>query len=194
MGEVLCLEIARGHDGFLRGDPEPVLIVAAYLLQGPFVQVVGRSLHRFQAHSPFPSNATAKERGLPSCTIELETELPRWVVLAIALEDDGGEDVQRVFGAVEHHAMMSVWATDQPEVDPLALSAIPEEPGWFPPRPVNVLLEGRPAAATCRSDKWIGAVCWTMRGRERPERGRYRLPFLAENRKNDWTALVDITR
>ncbi len=194
LGDMKCLEIARGHDGFLRGDPEPVVVVAVYLINAPYVQVVGRSLHRFEARSPFPSTATPKERALPSCSIELAEGLPRWIVLAVGLEDDGGEDVQRVFGALEHHRMLSVWASDDDEVEPHALASIPAKPEWLAPRPVQVLSEGQPFAATCRSDKWIGAVCWMLEGRERGQHSLFRIPFLSEDRRNDWTAIVDITR
>lgn len=189
-----CLEIARGHDGFLRGDPEPVVVVAAYLVNPPYVQVVGRSLHRFEVHSPFPSTATSKEQALPSCSIELAGGLPRWAVLAVGLEDDGGQDVQRVFGALEHTQMLSLWAPDDQEVEPLSLASIPTKPEWVSPRPVQLLFEGQPFAATCRSDKWIGAVCWMIEGREVGARSLFRLPFLSEDRRNDWTAIVDITR
>ncbi len=193
-GEVVGLEIARGHDGLLRGDPEPVVVVGAYLLNPPYVQVVGRSLHRFQAHIPFPSTATTKDRSLPAGSIQMPKGAPRWVVLALALEEDGGLDVQRAFGALEHHAALSVWASEERDVEPYGLSTIPATPTWFLPRAVQLQVDGAPFAGTCRSDKWIGAVCWMLEGREPPDRARYRLPFLAEDRRNDWTAVLDVTR
>jgi hypothetical protein len=193
-GKIETLEIARGHDGFLRGDPEPVVIFAAYLA-GTVPQVIGRTLHRFRAHSPFPSHASADRRVLPACGVHLPARSqPRWVMLAVALEEDGGEDVQRIFGALERHATVSVWAPEASDPDPVPVTSIPVQADWFLPRPVEVLLEGAHAGRSCQSDKWVGAVCWAMTGAPSPALVRYRLPFLAEDRRNDWTAVIDVAR
>ena len=193
-GDVACLEIARGHDGFLRGNPEPVVIFATYLVSGGDAHVVGRSLHRFRANSPFPSAAAADQTALPSCCADLgEAVAPDWTVLALGLEEDGGKDVQRLFGAVEHHKSLSLWLPDSGEVEPVSLGGLPITNEWDVPREVQLLVEGSEVGDTCRSDKWIGAVCWRVHGREAARRCRFRLPFLAEDRKNDWTLIVDIS-
>jgi hypothetical protein len=194
-GQLLSLEIARGHDGFLRGSPEPVLLVGAYLVVEASVYVVGRTLHRFVVKTPFPSEATADRAALPSCAVELGTAgSAKWVVLAIALEQDGGEDVQRLFGAIEHHDSISVWAPESGDIEPVTLGALPETAEWATPRPVHVSLGGRSAADGCSSDKWIGAVIFWLRGHRAPQSGRFRLPFLAADGRNDWTAIAEISR
>jgi hypothetical protein len=189
-GEITTLEIARGHDGFLRGSPEPILIFATYLLAGPVLQVAGRTLHRFRATKPFPSNALADKKALPACSVRVPNgQSLRWAALAIALEEDGGEDVQRIFGAVEHHQRLSVLTPDPADVEPHTFASLPVAVEWSLPREVDVLLDGMALSGTCRSDKWIGAVCWLMTA---SARCRYRLPFLAPNERNDWTAVVEI--
>ena len=60
------------------------------------------------------------------------------------------------------------------------------------PTRVEMLVDGQPAAASCKSDKWIGAVCFSPMPRVPATPSSYRLPFLAPNRKNDWTALVTL--
>jgi hypothetical protein len=193
-GDITCLEIARGHDGFLRGDPEPVLIFAAYLTDGRNTHVVGRTLHRFRAHRPFPSEATVDQPKLPSCAARFgEHASPRWVVVAIALEEDGGIDVQRLFGAVEHHKSLAIWARDTAEPDPLSLAMLPATEAWHVPREVELMVDGLQVGATCRSDKWIGAVSWWMQGRGDGQRSRFRLPFVSADGRNDWTAIVDVS-
>ncbi len=54
---VHSLEVARGHDGFLRGDPEPVVIAALYAAIPGEMSLVGRALSRFDAPRPFPREA-----------------------------------------------------------------------------------------------------------------------------------------
>jgi hypothetical protein len=194
-GRLTCLEIARGHDGFLRGKPEPVVIVAAYLVDGTTTYVVGRMLHRFKVTQPFPSEARSEATALPMSTVTVPDETtPRWVVLAIALEEDGGKDVQRLYGAVERYRALTVWTPDTRDVDPLPLHALPETEDWNVPREVELSVEGATESALCQSDKWIGAVCWRIRARGGSKKSRFRLPFLAADGRNDWTAIVDITR
>jgi hypothetical protein len=193
-GQVTGLEIARGHDGFLRGNPEPVIIFAAYLVTAGGLQIVGRSLHRFRASKPFPSAAKVDTPELPACRILLHAgATARWAVLAIALEEDGGEDVQRLFGAVEHHKNLSVWPSGAIDVEPQSLASVPFTDEWRLPREVDLLVDGLAASSSCRSDKWIGAVCWLMPGNETGMLAGYRLPFLAEDGRNDWTAIVAIS-
>jgi hypothetical protein len=192
-GEIAMLEIARGHDGFLRGSPEPVLVFATYMLTEPVPQIVGRTLHRFRATKPFPSEALADKKLLPSCSVHIpDGRSLRWAALAIALEEDGGEDVQRVFGAVEHHQSLSVLTADPADVEPRTFASLPAAVEWSLPREVDVLIDGQALSGTCHSDKWIGAVCWLLLPSERTRRTRFRLPFLAPNGRNDWTAVVEI--
>jgi hypothetical protein len=194
-GRMACLEIARGHDGFFGAKPEPVLIFAAYLIDGSTTYVVGRTLHRFEVTRPFPSEARSDQTALPMCTVTVPSEAaPKWVALAIALEQDGGDDIQRLFGAVEHHRALSVWAPETSDIEPMPLNALPETDSWNVPREVELSVQGCSASAGCPSDKWVGAVCWWMRGRDGGRRSRFRLPFLAADGRNDWTAIVEITR
>ena len=99
-------------------------------------------------------------------------------------------DVQRMYGALERHGSLSVWSTDHSQVEPVALAGLRDL--WRAPCAVELAIEGSAAAGTCRSDKWIGAVCWAMSPRPGAPVSAYRLPFLASNGRNDWTALVSI--
>jgi hypothetical protein len=194
-GEMTCLEIARGHDGFFRGNPEPVVVVAAYLAQASSLQLVGRTLHRFRATSPFPSEASVDRRPLPSGGVRVGTNYsPHWIVLAAALEEDGGKDVQRVFAAVEHHSRLSIWRADGADLEPMSLLSLPStDSAWGYPREVDVFVDGQTLGNSCRSDKWIGAVCWTLTGAEGAGRSRFRLPFVSKDERNDWTAIAEIS-
>jgi len=190
-GEIQGLEVARGYDGFLRGDPEPVVVVAVLVVSGESVQLAGRSLHRFRAEGPFPGVATTTHRKLAPCTLHLDAGFPTWLVLAAALEVDGGVDVQRIFGAMERHAALSLWASDLREFEARPLAALAGDPEWATPRAVQLLSDGEAFGPSCQSDKWIGAASWSIPGSSYPVSRRFRAPFLSEDRRNDWTAIVD---
>ena len=183
------VEIARGHDGFLRGGPDPVLIAAIYAATQKELRLVGRSLHKFESKTRFPTEVKPDHAELPAVVIQSETA-PCFLFLAIMLEEDGGQDVQRLYGAVEHQSMLSAWAIERTEVDPATLATIVTTPSFQAPTRVDLLLEGQPVANTCKSDKWIGAVCFALVARSPAARSLYRFPFLAPNRKNDWTLIV----
>jgi hypothetical protein len=187
-GAIDKLEIARGHDGFLRGGPDPVLIAGIYAATPKETRLVGRSLHKFESKTEFPTEVKADKVELPSVVVQAEAVT--FLFLAIMVEEDGGKDVQRLYGAVEHQAMLSAWALEQSEVDPAPLGTIATNPTFQSPTRVDLLLEGQPVANTCKSDKWIGAVCCAMLARDPAARSLYRFPFLAPNRKNDWTLIV----
>ena len=189
---IQSLEVARGHDGFFRGNPEPTVICALFVVSGETVQLAGRSLHRFRAKRPFPGVATPDNGSLPACTLHLETGFPHWVMLAAALEDDGGGDIQRAFGAVERHDTLSVWASDLREFEARPLAALPTQPDWLSPRASQLLSDGEAFGPSCTTDKWVGAACWCMEASESTMSRRHRVPFLSEDRLNDWTALVDV--
>jgi hypothetical protein len=188
-GAIDKLEIARGHDGFLRGGPDPVLIAAIYAATAKEIRLVGRSLHKFESKTEFPTEVKPDKVELPAVVIQAEQSM-RSLFLAIMLEEDGGADVQRLYGAVEHHAMLSAWTIEQAEVDPTALETIAKTISFHAPTRVDLLLEGQPVANTCKADKWIGAVCCALMARDPAARSLYRFPFLAPNRKNDWTLIV----
>ena len=188
-GAIDKLEIARGHDGFLRGGPDPVLIAAIYAATAKEIRLVGRSLHKFESKTEFPTEVKPNVVELPAVVIQAEAPA-RFVFLAIMLEEDGGKDVQRLYGAVEHQSMLSAWAIEQPDVDPAPLATIAASAAFQSPTRVDLLLEGQHVANTCKSDKWIGAVCCALPARDPAARSRYRFPFLAPNRKNDWTLIV----
>jgi hypothetical protein len=196
-GRLAALEVARGYDGVFRRAIDPVLLVAFYASVGGVVRTVGRSLHRFEPQKPYPSSVAPDVVELPTTTVDVDigdsliAPPLRFVALAIALEQDGGEDVQRLFGALDHQELLSIWRTNQQDPEPLSIAAVGHGSGWAGPAKVEILVNNV-AASKCASDKWIGAVCWTMRGRAPPQTSVQRLPFLSPDGKNDWTALVEL--
>jgi len=191
--EVQELEIARGHDGLLRGAPEPVLILAAYLVDEAAVRTLGRTLHRFAPRKPFPSRVAPDQ--VLSIAVDITHHAPiHVVVLALALEQDSSRGVQAAFGAVEHHGALTLWQSSSPDPTPMTIGEMTgDDEAWHYPAPVHVLAANRDMAALCDGDKWIAGVAWVMRPSTSPSRGLFRLPFQSADQLNDWTALITAT-
>jgi hypothetical protein len=177
------LEMARGHDGLLRGEPEPVVVFGAYYTDGQSVRALGRAHVRFSPRGAYPLVVAAEgSHALAAPVLPAVHERERIVVLAIALEEDSGKDVARVYGAMENAASFAVWPREEAVPAPRALSATFDDPVMR----VYVLEDGRDLRAVCTGDELIGAVVATLPvSRARHE---LRLPFVSE--RNDWLAIL----
>ena len=96
--------------------PEPAVLVAVYACVGPEVTVIGRTLHRFRPEGPFPCAVVSGITALPEGAVTTTAGV-HYVVVAVALEEDGQRDTQRIFGALEHHRRLTLWAVDHEEVE-----------------------------------------------------------------------------
>jgi hypothetical protein len=190
-GRVDALEIARGHDGLFRGKPDPVLVVGAYWFDGAMVRTFGRSIHKFDVKKNAPTLVRADSEALPTCV------LPRgggdaYYVLAIAIEENDADGVTALYGAVERPHQLSVSPLEKTEVDCFPLTALPRTREWSVPVAVQLLAGGGHASALCRSDTLVGAVAFWLPARVPAHASSYRLPFVSDDKTNDWTALVTI--
>jgi hypothetical protein len=190
--EVVELELARGHDGLLRGHPEPVLIIAVYVRNASAVQLFGRSLHRFHPRGQLPCTVS------PDVALSLDARLGRtamsdFVILAIAMEEDRGTDIQRMYGTVEDHRTFSVWCGSKSDVLPLQVAELPHGGSdWTYPTPVEMQIEGQEASVLCTTDKWIGSAAWVLPAESWTGGCTFRARFLSPDRRNDWTARVNV--
>jgi hypothetical protein len=157
------------------------------------VRTLGRALHRFAPRTPFPSRA-APDQAL-SIAVEITHNTPiHVVVLAIALEEDSSHGVQAAFGAVEHHAALTLWQSSSLDPTPVTIGEMTDDrQAWQLPVPVHVLAGQHDMPALCAGDKWIAAVAWVMRPSSSASDVSLRLPFQSADRLNDWTALVTAT-
>jgi hypothetical protein len=97
--------------------------------------------------------------------------------------------LQRSFGAVERHEGISVWRDDG-DVNPLHLVDCGSDPIFDTPQRVQMIFDSHEASASCTSDKWIGAAACVVR--RRGPSLTLRFPFLAADRRNDWTAIFSV--
>lgn len=188
--EVVSLEIAAGHDGLLRGKPEPVLLVAA-LWVGATARTLGRAVVRFGPIGRYPCVA---EPDRPTSISGRAPSDGRLVVLALALEEDTSTDVARVYGLLESVEPLSFWVSGADVPAPVPLSALPLAPRGAEPiaLAVHVLEGARDLGDRCRGDALLGA--WAAGVPDDGGTHELRLRFRSADGKNDWTARIHAHR
>ncbi|WP_437809262.1 hypothetical protein [Sorangium sp. So ce1078] len=201
--DVTALELASGHDGLLRGAPEPVLLLAAYLLVPPDPgapagltppRPLGRTLVRFRApegrfpvvltlRAPLSFKARARAR-----------ENDRVLLLALAVEEDTGREVERLYAHLADAKHLRLWDLDAPVPSPSALAELIAAPylrEHAAPARVGVLDDGGDLRDTCRDDDFVGA-CAAIVSTARHE-DALRFHFVSEGGRNDWTAVTAVS-
>ncbi|HVJ14277.1 MAG TPA: hypothetical protein VM686_02505 [Polyangiaceae bacterium] len=183
------LEITRGHDGLMRGKPEPVLLLAAYRVSAA-VALVGRVLCR------------AKMGKAPPCVLPLEgaelrydTRLrgeERFLLLMVAVEEDSGEGVAALYAKLEAPDAFALWSLSEPVPAPRSLgewtavlSAAPEAV------PIELMVEQRHARELGSGDDFVSACAICVTAGDRQDEA-WRLPFTDLEGRNQWTATVRV--
>ncbi len=186
---VETLEVARGHDGFLRGKPEPALLIGAYRTNGASpVSLVGRLLVRAELKSDMPCSVDLGEQELHYDARFAVTE--RIVVLAFAVEEDSGEGVQALYTALETPAQILLYNGLDSVPAPRSLSDWAREECAAPAAPaVEVLLASANLEELAGSDEYIAASAFSVSTQARTDEV-WRLPFVARDERNDWTLVL----
>lgn len=190
--EVASMEVVAGDDGLFGGAPEPTLVVGLYAVGRGQPLLLGRALARFRPTRKLPVTVAPTERtGVAVEFVSAANDL-HFVVLAIALEEDGGKDVRRLYGALEHPYELSVFSHVAREVTPVSLGEV-RTASWPVDQPtgVELLVDGSPAR--CKDDSLVGATVLHLSARETSATSLYRMPFRTADRKNDWTVFLHVT-
>ena len=184
--ELLELEIASGYDGLWRGNPEPAIVIGVY---GGAPRTLLRALFRLHiAAARFPQTIRVQHDEL-SVRGELSESDGNLVVIAVALEEDNGDGVQRIYGALERAAQLSLSALVGHDADPQSLTEIIAKPdAWRQARRSIVLVDGVPLSHGLVGDKWVAvaALCVARNNGTR----KHRVHLVSEDRRNDWTAII----
>ncbi|WP_437872696.1 hypothetical protein [Sorangium sp. So ce363] len=201
--DITALELASGHDGLLRGAPEPVLLLAAYLLfphdpSGPAgltpPRPLGRTLVRFRPpEGRFPAVVTLRAP-LSFKARARAREDDRVLLLALAVEEDAGKEVERLYAHLTDAKHLRLWDLDAPVPAPLApaeLIAAPYLRENAAPVRVGVLDDGGDLRDTCREDDFVGA-CAAVVSTARHE-DTLRFHFVSADGRNDWTAVTSVS-
>lgn len=177
--------MARGHDGFLRGHPEPVLVVGHFRVAAGRAVPEGRMIARFAVQGQFPLVAP------PMGNAVLRTRLrgrPEHGLLVLALEADGGFDVQRLYAAFDEPLAVAVWNPEDDHPAPVALAAALTGPRACRVRVLDRLTD---LGERCGSDELIG--CQLVPLGTKTRRDEFRLSFASDDGRNSWTAVLMVT-
>ena len=189
---VVQLEVAKGHDGFLRGAPEPTLVVGLFRIDDADVRLLGRYLYRFERPASIPAKVSPRE---PSQEFVVQRLDPtsRVVVLALAAEEDSGRGLQHLYAELEHGEAVMAWTDTGEATEPEHLPELAEASLLAPARAhrVHLMFEDRDPSVQLAGDDWVDAnLLWTA---NLPGCRRYRFHFVSPDGRNDWTAELDLT-
>jgi hypothetical protein len=185
------LEMARGHDGLLRGMPEPAVLLALYCVDGDVAQLAARYLYRFARPPEFPCKVGPQESSDEVCTVA-HRDTVAFVLLALAVEEDSGRGLQSLYAAVEDVSTVMAWSDASSTPAPmhlteLAAGGVPREET----QRVNLLLAERDPSTELAGDDWVDAGLLVTPGP--PSGGVFRMHFRAADGRNDWTAQFELS-
>jgi len=186
---LLTLEIARGHDGFLRGKPEPALLVAAYRADGSQpASLLGRLLLRARVESDMPCSVELGAREL-RYDARFGTD-ERLMVLVFSVEENAGDGVAALYAALEKPGKLLIYNAGESVPSPLSLEDWAKRECRAPAaHAVEVLHGGEALEKIAEADQFIAASAFSVIANARCDE-TWRLPFVARDERNDWTLLA----
>ncbi|MFH1812135.1 MAG: hypothetical protein ABIJ09_25585 [Pseudomonadota bacterium] len=182
------LEVHKGHDGLLRGKPEPAVVLCVLGEAGDGMKVLAKETLRFRLGGELPGRAELETaRTLRVERIRSEGQL---VLLTAGIEEDSGEGIGQVCAAFEFPDRVQVLTQDQRlvqlgdrrELETNLNSGVAETLA-------AVFFEGREMTELCRGDDWVGCSVLRLVGLKGP------LPaqrFNVTSEHNHWTLIVDV--
>lgn len=198
------VEIKTGHDGLLRGKPEPVILLAAYAISCPAAPApatagtaifLGEAMARLRPSTPFPSQVAPLADvaiAVDLRQVDAPAETGYLLILALALEEDSSVDVQRIYKQLTSPQSLFLWdgAANIPLPIPLAGAA-----QWMKQDTVGIytvhLMNGAAdVAEQCRGDNFIAAQGVVAKLQTGPL--ACRLQFASADRRNDWVAWLQL--
>jgi len=192
--DVVSLEMASGHDGLLRGHPDPAIVAGVYRIGagGAPATLVGRGQVTFRPRGTYPLVSSPEEGAeLVRARVSLGAD-EALALLAIAVERDGGRDLGEIYAALPDAGAIRLWDGAPTVPSPVPIEELAQRDGMAGTvQPVHALIGGRDLDTACEDDDLVG-VCLAVRPRSRGEVD-LRLPFANADRANDWTAVLRIT-
>lgn len=188
------VEIARGHDGTLRGRPEPTFIFAAFGVKDDNISLLDRALRRIVAKGPYPKTIETRDKDDRNVfRVSVPEAWTRVLVLGLAVEKDKGKDIEELYATLAEPSLLSGFRIRDMLPDPLTLAEAGLGPLSTPPGAtlVHLMRDGVTLDQLCQSDDYVGCSLVVLEpGLNQTE--NFRFHFASEDGKNDWTALVGI--
>ena len=186
------VRIDRGHDGFLRGRPEPVLVVAGIAVGGATAVTLDTTCQPLRVKQGAPCRIEPRD---PVSLLSVKASgATRMVLLALAFERDSGAEVDRLSRALSAPDDWTIRAGDSTMAAPFRLGELCLFPPHTPPdgQQVRVSYRGQDLARRCVDDDWVGASMVVLSATPWPS-SRWALRFVSDDGRNDWLAEVSIT-
>ncbi|MBW2462541.1 MAG: hypothetical protein JRH11_12905, partial [Deltaproteobacteria bacterium] len=105
---VTSIELARGYDGLLRGEPEPAFILALFSGGGASARLIARTTIEVPMNSAqgFPATVVLPDRQVLSTSLTTDGPL---LLLGLAVEVDSRELLQHLYARVEQPDRFHAW-------------------------------------------------------------------------------------
>ena len=182
---VVELEVAKGYDGPLRGDPEPVLLLAGYVVIDGEARMIARHIFRMACPLNIPGRVEGPEE-------KLEVKRPRLdsselIVVVAAIEEDDQTGLREIYAAFER--AQDLWLLDETGAEARHLHELQL---MTSPRFVRAIprLERTGLDDLCVGDDFVDAAYLVVpRGVWHDE---VRLHARSSDGKNDWTIRLQI--
>jgi len=187
-----AMEIVAGHDGLARGLPEPVAVVAAYYCNAEGTALVSRALVPFAVEGKAPSWAQTIPRQQPAPSWFVAETSGTVVVVAVAIEEDSGKDIQRIYADSDLADELLIWPLDGGGAVPCALDRIAELSVAEAPIQVGLHTAGGAPSDTVRSDDYVGtAAVWLATPTDLRTRD-FALPIRSRDGRNHWIVNLSV--
>jgi hypothetical protein len=182
------LEIAKGHDGLLRGAPEPVVVIGAFLITDNKPVLCGRGIFRFESPKQIPGVITRKEGKVHGLVPKKPNS--RLAFIFAALEEDEGGAIREVYARMERAAHFQAIDREDHSLRALNLEEwpAPEPDQFLGPHAVDLQVDGQDLQAIA-GDDWVAASILLV-PLPFALRDPVRIHFRDRDGKNDWTLRV----
>ncbi len=178
------LLVVEGKDGFLRGLPDPTLVLCAFAIDSAgHVRTALKGVVRFAVAGRAPAHAPPSVSALASTSLA-PTDI---VVLVAALfEENGGADIRALAAALEDHGGVSVVdiGGGVPVVHSLVEAAAVDVNAGMVARGI---LCGRRDPSRTTSDQWVGGALLVLAGGKKQRAWRaHRVALRSADGRQDW--------
>jgi hypothetical protein len=185
----LRLEITKANDELMRGAPEITVLIGIYRTKEGGASLATRLVIRHGVKDKLPCVTLLDEPEYAYSTRVGPTE--RFLVLALALEEDSGDDLRELYGILERPSILQLWTASD------AIPTVTKLESWngdcvLPPQAANVevLVDGRHLTELIRDDDYLSACAFIIEPAPNGYDELWRLGFESQDKTNQWTATV----
>ncbi len=185
----VSLEVIQAEDGAFRGAPEIAVLVGVYRTRPLGASLAIRLVIRCRVTDRLPC-VVALDEPVGNMSARLESD-ERFVVLALALEEDSGDGLRRLYGALEDPSRLRLWTASDAVPNPSELERWSPE-GILAPQAVRVelLIDESEPAQLADPDDYLSASAFTVPVPRQRYDEIWRLSFEDRDRTNQWTATL----